>query len=278
MTVRKPAPLNVTTYPTFPESLPKEARTFGHYTLRFAQAQDDLAAITRLRYRVFNLELGEGFDRAHATGHDEDQFDATCHHLTVIDNISGQVIGTYRLQTSAMAAAHGGFYSAGEFDLAALPADLIDGAVEAGRACIAQEHRNQWVLFLLWRGLADYLMKNQKRCLFGCSSLTSQDPIDGTRMLTHLTAQGFVHPRVSVTPRAGLECISPSDADAPSAAALKIPKLFEIYLKYGAKVCGPPAIDRDFKTIDFFTLLEVANLPPAALRTFFDGYPLAGER
>jgi putative hemolysin len=29
----------------------------------------------------------------------------------------------------------------------------------------------------------------------------------------------------------------------------------------GAKICGPPAIDREFKTIDFLTLMDLETLP-----------------
>src|SRR6202012_5713025 len=32
-------------------------------------------------------------------------------------------------------------------------------------------------------------------------------------------------------------------------------KLLRAYLAIGAKICGPPAIDREFGTIDFLTLL-----------------------
>jgi len=32
-------------------------------------------------------------------------------------------------------------------------------------------------------------------------------------------------------------------------------------LELSAKICGPPAIDRDFKTIDFLTLLDLNKGP-----------------
>jgi len=36
----------------------------------------------------------------------------------------------------------------------------------------------------------------------------------------------------------------------------RIPKLLRAYLTVGAKICGPPALDRQFKTLDFLTLLD----------------------
>jgi putative hemolysin len=48
-----------------------------------------------------------------------------------------------------------------------------------------------------------------------------------------------------------------------------IPPLFQSYLALGAKVCGPPAIDRQFKTIDFLVTLDVAALDEHSYRFFF---------
>jgi len=48
-----------------------------------------------------------------------------------------------------------------------------------------------------------------------------------------------------------------------------LPQLFRIYLRYGAKVCGPPAIDRFFKTIDYLVVLDVDELDPDTHATFF---------
>jgi len=50
---------------------------------------------------------------------------------------------------------------------------------------------------------------------------------------------------------------------------VKIPKLLRAYLALGAKICGPPALDRQFKTIDFLTLLDLETLHPLARQRFF---------
>jgi putative hemolysin len=73
-----------------------------------------------------------------ATGRDEDEFDLTCHHLIVEHRESGKIIGTYRLQTPEMAAAGHGLYTATEYDLSSLPAEVVRQSVEVGRACIAR--------------------------------------------------------------------------------------------------------------------------------------------
>jgi len=53
-----------------------------------------------------------------------------------------------------------------------------------------------------------------------------------------------------------------------AADALQIPKLLRAYLTLGAKICGPPALDRQFKTIDFLTLLDLNNMSPLARQRF----------
>jgi hypothetical protein len=43
---------------------------------------------------------------------------------------------------------------------------------------------------------------------------------------------------------------------------------FRLLIPPGAKVLGPPAIDREFKTIDWLVLLDVAELSAPTFRCF----------
>ena len=257
------------TYPVAPELIPDRELEEGHYLLRFARDDKDLDAVLRLRYEVFNLELQEGLDASHQTGRDLDRFDPVCHHLMVIEKTSGDVVGCYRMQTREMAARNHGFYSQIEFDLAGLPATVIDHSMEIGRACVAKEHRSTHVLFLLWKGLALYVAANRRRFLFGCSSLTSQDPEEGRAFMDHLERHDHLHPEFRIRPQPGFECYPPGFECADD-HRVRIPPLFRIYLRHGAKVCGPPAIDREFKTIDFLVLFDVDRMDAKMFETFFD--------
>ena len=240
------------------ECLPQGRIEAGSYRLRFARTAEDIDRLLALRFRVFNLELGEGLEESYATGRDTDEFDESCHHM-LVEEKGGGVIGTYRLQTAAMAAGGHGFYSAGEYDLDALPRDVLDQSVEIGRACIHRDHRKRTVLFLLWQGLAKYLVHNECRYLFGCCSLTSQDQAVGIRLYQQLRQAGKVHPRFDVPVLAHTGCEAPDDRVA-ALPDVDIPPLFATYLRYGALVCSRPAIDRDFKTIDYLVLMDTATL------------------
>ena len=227
------------------------------YRLRLASCEDDLRALYRLRFTVFNLELNEGLEAAYLTGEDRDSFDFVFDHLMVEKAASGDVIGTYRLQTGAMAARNQGFYSAQEFDLA--PYEPLRGElVELGRACIHRDHRSFEVLTLLWKGIAQYARANAARYLIGCCSLTSQDEQAGSDVYHHL--HGCMAPNEMCT-----RAIAPYafDLRPHSGLAPKIPKLLRTYLAVGAQICSTPAIDRGFKTIDFLTLLDLHQLAPS---------------
>jgi putative hemolysin len=56
-------------------------------------------------------------------------------------------------------------------------------------------------------------------------------------------------------PRADFAC--PLHEGAQQAA--HIPRLLSAYLALGACICGPPAIDREFRTIDFLTWIDVES-------------------
>ena len=63
----------------------------GRYRLRLAVTPEDREAACRLRFKVFNIELGEGLDSSYETGLDMDRFDTVCEHLIVEDKTSRRV-------------------------------------------------------------------------------------------------------------------------------------------------------------------------------------------
>lgn len=230
------------------------------YRLRLAHGVADLQAAQALRFEVFNLELDEGLAQSWDTGLDADPFDAVCDHLIVEDSAHGAVIGTYRLQTGPRAAAALGYYSQREFDLAPFEA-MRPQILELGRACIHHEHRSFAVLNLLWKGIGAYAQQRGARYLLGCSSLTAQDPALGAAAWAQL--QAHLAPAAWRTlPQAALACDLARQASPPP----RIPRLLSAYLALGAVICGPPAIDRDFRTIDFLTLLDVQSAAVQAMQ------------
>ena len=237
----------------------------NHYTVTIARNKDQVRQAQALRFEVFNMELKEGLQESFETGLDADQFDAVCDHLVVEHVASRQVVGTYRLQTGDNARAHHGYYCEQEFEFSQF--EWSRGQIiELGRACVQQEHRNLVVLGLLWKGIADYAISRGGRYLLGCSSLTSQDPSVGASAYNEMYRRYLAPPEWRTRPRPEYDCpLNQLAADAP-----KLPKLLRAYLGIGAKICGPPALDRNFKTIDFLTLLDLQALPAGVRSRFLD--------
>jgi putative hemolysin len=235
----------------------------AHYAARLARNLHEIHAAQALRFEVFNLELNEGLAESFATGRDQDTFDAVCDHLVVEHLPSAKIVGTYRLQTGMNAESYLGYYSAQEFEFKVFE-PFRNRIVELGRACVHREHRNLVVLGLLWKGIAHYARKHGARYLLGCSSLTSQDPAVGASAYADLCRRHLAPLEYRTEPLPAYDCpLEQLATESPN-----IPKLLRAYLTIGAKICGPPALDRQFKTIDFLTLLDLRALPVGVRQRF----------
>jgi putative hemolysin len=247
---------------------------------RLARSADEVRRVQQLRFEVFNLELGEGLAESYATGLDSDPFDEFCDHLIIEELATSEIVGTYRLQTGQLAAANLGYYSDREFDLAPYEPFRCE-MIELGRACVHADHRNFNLLHLLWRGIACYAVERNARMLIGCSSISSQDPADGVAVYENLQPY-LVADELRTCPHAQFRCVAggggagglgewlhqtrPGSSTPATAGASS--RLLRAYLAIGARICGPPAIDREFGTIDFLTLLDLYALP-AVVRAHF---------
>jgi putative hemolysin len=270
-----PAPLMEIAFPTHSPSprlvpvVPCIHAEVGRYRLRMAETEEDRAAACRLRFKVFNIELGEGLTSSYCTGMDTDQFDPICEHLLVEDKTDRQIVGTYRMQSGVMAEYNLGYYSEQEFNFAPY-APLRSGILELGRASIDRAHRTPEVLMLLWRGIAQYATNMGLRYLIGCSSINSQNSDEGWQMYRQLEHY-WVPSELATRPTAAYACPQESAFDAQDArwrTAVKVPKLLKTYLAIGARIGSPPAWDRDFGTIDFLTFLDLQQLSTAAHNRF----------
>lgn len=227
------------------------------YILRLASNEEELKSIYRLRFEVFNLELGLGFSASNFTQMDIDKFDPVCHHLILISKQTGKTIGTYRMQTYTMAAQRLGFDAADIFNLNAIPNSVLQASVEVGRVCIAKEYRNSQALLILWEGLVNYLIWSKNQYFFGCASLLTQSPWQATCAYDYFRQNSLMHPSILVYPNSQ-SCLEMPQS-CPDLYNVEIPKILQAYLNIGAKICSLPAIDRQFKTIDFLTISNIAD-------------------
>ncbi len=238
--------------------------TTPFFRVKLAESLDDLIACQRLRYLVFNCELGEGLEASARTGLDRDHFDFICDHLMVTDASSGLLVGTYRMQTGYRAKGNLGYYGEELFDFS--PFESIRSEIlELGRACVHHNYRNTPVLNMLWKGIAKYAKNCGARYLIGCSSLASQDENEGVALYGELREKYLADPWFRTSPKPGHECRQ----NVEQVRAPHPPRLFRAYLNVSARLCGPPAIDREFKTIDFLTLVDLQGIPERVRAHFF---------
>jgi putative hemolysin len=258
-----PVPPQVSTFPSIHAEV-------GRYRVRLARTSEDREAACRLRFKVFNIELGEGLDSSYRTGLDTDKFDMVCEHLLVEDKLENdpakRIVGTYRMQSGDNAQRNLGYYSEQEFDFAPFET-LRAGILELGRASIDRDHRTPEVLTLLWRGIAQYATDMDLRYLIGCSSINSKNPADGWQVYRQLEHY-MVPPELATLPTAAFACSAPHGFIEPTPDPVKVPKLLKTYLAIGCRIGGPPAWDREFGTIDFLTFLDLKLVSSSARNRF----------
>lgn len=228
-------------------------------TVSWAKHADEIRQAQRLRFRVFADEMGARLNTT-VPGHDVDLFDNYCEHLLVRDQVTREVVGTYRLLTPAQAIRVGSTYSDTEFDLTRLRS-LRERMVELGRSCVHPDYRHGGVIMTLWGALAEFMVRNKLDTMIGCASIpmlhngiVSGDvaaSIWQQLKATHLAPiEHHVRPRLPLP----VERLN-------SALEVEPPALIKGYLRLGAKVLGAPAWDPDFNTADLPMMMRIQDLP-----------------
>jgi len=244
--------------------------------VRLAHNEREVEAALALRYRVFYEELD-----AHPTiemlarKQDFDSLDEECDHVLVIDHdrvkgndFSSAIVGTYRLIDSETAASHGGFYSAGEYDLSRLmeyPGRLL----ELGRSCVDASYRSRATMELLWRGIGAYVEYYNIDVLFGCASLVGTDTKKHAEVLAYLHKYHLAPP--AIRPRALPNLYVPmktiDEIDTKRALA-SLPTLIKGYLRVGGFVGEGAVVDEQFNTTDVFIVVKRELVPDKYFRHF----------
>jgi putative hemolysin len=229
----------------------------SRYSLRIAATPAEIRAAQRLRYEVFAGELGARLDSP-VPGLDVDDFDRHCDHLIVVEEETGDVVGTYRMLPPGRTTRR---YSSTEFDLSALAP--IDGdLVETGRSCVHPAHRDGAVINLMWAGIARYLHLTGRRWLAGCASVGLADGGQTAAGVWDLVVRKHFAPAdFRVTPHRPWPPVERS-------GRVQVPPLLRGYLRLGALVCGAPAVDPEFNCADFFVLLDVSAVDQRYMRHF----------
>lgn len=236
------------------------------FDVSLAAGPEDLRAAQALRYDVFVEEGGASTELIdHAAGLEADSYDQHADHLLLRDLTlpkEEQVVGTYRLMTSAQAAAAGGFYSQSEFDLSQLLASG-QNVLELGRSCLRKSYRGGTALLHMWRGLGQYVVDHDIDVLFGVASLPGTDLARHMNTLSYLFDAHAAPSGLTVTslatPSEALASL-PAETIDRRAALTQMPALIKSYLRLGGVVGQGAYVDHAFNTIDVCLILEARRL------------------
>ncbi|MEO1017603.1 MAG: GNAT family N-acyltransferase [Pseudomonadota bacterium] len=236
--------------------------------LRSGASDLELDAAQALRYRVFYEELGAQPDETtRLAARDIDEFDVIADHLVVVDLDRGEqkqpyVVGCYRLLRQSIADAHGGLYTAREFDLANVQ-PAAGELMELGRSCVDAEYRGGTVMQLLWRGIADYLDEYRIGLMLGCASLSGTDVDAAANELSYLfhfhLAPANIRPRALSERYVGIERLPIESVDRKKALK-SLPPLLKAYIRMGGMIGDGAVIDHQFNTTDVCLVLPTETV------------------
>jgi putative hemolysin len=252
--------------------------------VRLAHTAAEVRGAQKLRYRVFYQERSAVPDGPTLLARrDVDAFDAICDHLLVIDHAAASsrmsrkpaIVGTYRLLRQSVAERHGGFYTAGEFQIDHLIARHRNlRFLELGRSCVLAPYRNKRTVELLWYGIAEYVHQHGLDVMIGCASLDGTDPNTLALPLSFLhhfaaapepwAARVLAHHRVEMNRM-------PKDAIDPKAALRVLPPLIKGYLRLGAFIGDGAFVDHQFGTTDVLIVLPVSVIRSRYIQHFSPG-------
>lgn len=240
----------------------------AHLDLRLARDGRDLAAAQRLRYRVFVQELGgDGPLVDHDAQLEIDAFDPLFDHLILVDRrrdpaTLDDVVGVYRLLPSDKVGPAGQFYSEGEYDLTPLRASGRR-LLELGRSCVDADHRGGSAMYLLWNGLADYVLDRGIEVLFGTASFHGTDVQALAQPLAWLHHHHLAPPALRVRARGDTRAdmnLMPLERLDRKAAMLATPALIKAYLRLGGFVGEGAWVDHAFNTTDVCLVMDTARM------------------
>ncbi|MGZ3722639.1 MAG: GNAT family N-acetyltransferase [Bdellovibrionales bacterium] len=200
------------------------------YLVREQRSSEDLARIRKLRDGIFGDVEPHVADRLRRR-------DQTSQHLIVIEETTGEFVGSYRLTCSSFSNDYDASDSFELNEVMARPGIKL----ELSYVCVAKAHRSGAVIRMLLAAVRDFCRYHEVETIFGCASLATQDRAKALKVFSVLSAQ-------KNTPR----------QKRPMAPLLRF------YYHLGAVVLAAPLFDSDFNCYDFFMMLDLNKVPDFA--------------
>lgn len=278
-------PINSQTLITEIQNLDESSLLFSSKQFKiFCSSVDSIPNIVleigRLREETFRI-IGEGSNKSY----DLDEFDIYYKHLFIWDNNNNKLVGSYRLgegDTIMKKYGKNGFYMNSLFKINPEFEFILNRGLEVGRSFISNDYqKNPLALFLLWKGIFYYLLKNEQyQFLFGPVSISNSYTKKSKKILVDFIKDNFydeelsklVKPRREFKPKEKDANIVYSDFQNSEMITIdnliaeiepnhfKIPILIKKYIKQNAKFIGFNIDPKFSYALDGFLLLDINDL------------------
>jgi putative hemolysin len=237
--------------------------------------------IGRLREITFR-EVGEGTNKKI----DLDEYDIYYSHLFIWDREAQKIVGAYRVgKGDEIFFRYGsrGFYITNLFKVKSGFNPILKAGLELGRSFVRKEYQQKALpLFLLWKGLLMFLMKNPEyRYMFGPVSISNNfSKLSKTLMIEYIKnncfdkeLEKFVTPKkqfYAELPTIDSEVLLNNKDSIKSLDSLiseieinhnKVPVLLRQYIQLNAKIIGFNVDPKFNDSLDGFLVLDIKNIP-----------------
>jgi putative hemolysin len=243
--------------------------------------------IGRLREVTFR-EVGEGTN--HST--DIDEYDFYYNHLFIWDNDEKKIVGAYRIgKGKEILALYGikGFYINSLFRLKHEFAPVMAESIELGRSFITKDYQRKVIpLFLLWKGIMVFLLKNSDyRFLIGPVSISNDLSGFSKSLIVEFVKTYFFDEEMakSIVPRKKFVVntdkiidrkifIDSSERDINKIERIildiepgyKLPVLLKKYMEINAKIIGFNIDPKFNNCLDGLMILDLYETPPDVIK------------
>lgn len=243
--------------------------------------------IGRLRELTFR-EVGEGTNKSA----DIDEYDLYYNHLFIWDTDADRIVGAYRIgKGKDIAAIYGikGFYINSLFKIKKDFIPVLKESLELGRSFIVKEYQKKAMpLFLLWKGIMVFLLRNQEyRYLIGPVSISNDFSRFSKNLIVSFIRTYFFNEKQArlIVPRKNFIVrndkivdqkifIDVADHDINKIERIimniepgyRIPVLLRKYLEINGQIIGFNIDPKFNDCLDGLLILDLYNMPPDFIR------------
>jgi len=241
--------------------------------------------IGRLREITFR-EVGEGTNRAM----DIDEYDLYYHQLFIWDEEERKIVGAYRVgKGKEIMDIYGirGFYIQSLFRMHRRMYPILSQALELGRSFIIPEYqRRPMPLFLLWKGILYFLIKNPEyRYLVGPVSISNRFSNFSKELIIKFITEYYYNDKIAryIRPRKKFivslhhldtDILIESASDLNKfdriikdieTAQYNMPVLLKKYLKQNGQIVGFNIDPKFNNALDGLLILDLFDVPPSTI-------------